>query len=1283
MDSGHSSQAPLRSIGLLDRISAARAGGDIGDASIVAGPGCARARKDVSRRGSLASPQGKKLRLSGASAICDDSDADEEQSLPEGKQCVACKRVTGRDASYYNPQAPFAWLYNDGRGNLCKDCGTVYRQVYRVAMCQPTFLNFLEDRRIEYLGVLLAYVSLRKESSSTRLSGDQINNRKDLLVWLYSLSGYPYPLGALQILAPSQDYLRSLSDGFAVQVLASSQEPQCAVLVTRDLSTAIIGPHAPFVTRQQADVGQPLWPVQLPEPVLQSIMNEQTKQYLHQVCGVDLQRRAIENTTMSDAPASSRSSDAALAKYVDRLEGSKKSLRVTLPGLGKVTKAKEFGTIITKVQKLQVDLLRTPYAQHSVMEEVQAVLSLLQSCFDIVRPLTDFLKTQKKSHLDKLMVHLEPIVGWARRESVVLSEPIESTYSKLLFFDTQRRSGAHEAVLTLQSDSTPIASNVAADCVLTVLYEMMQRVPTTEDDVLKWKRDISGAVASFGAWCASEVPPKGGRQDMKELNEVLVRFKVIVDAAVPSDAAGDVSPAKLRTAFEVMETRTLARKLKDGLGRHFGATLRAEARSCLLAGELDDQYSTEFVEACSHVFDVGVDMSGGLVALAPPQGWSGLGSFKSMRETVCDAILRFQHCMTKWTRVRLCDETPALSEVLTRVALIIGVSDRLLWEELVVRVDDARVLWSETVAVWGTGELWPPAELYGQRLDCSSSVAEPIVVSLAESVVKFVKVLENSDVVVLEADASTAMIALRREAEGFLNNSRVRIAIMDECRLLQDLLDCEVQEPTGAFDGYMRGETCILKVAEQLLHLRDRCAGMSLFDSSIVAEHSHDAVISITEPLASGESVEGVESVMPKSAGDQREILSISDVVLFVNKFQDPVFCQWVDTVHVSACLDAYVKSFLELTLPVLKPFVKSGVVAEIAGGSLSALLEHCLDRASVGEMVRAVSSVVTPCDMNGDCDAYRRTRLIQVSAALVRLLKLRINGPCIELHSVAFAPSCIGDDANPAAAWDRGVLVTRVQAMTQCVTALQAVSFLTSRLEYSSEDVVVASPSGVAGVGCKAVSSIVVAGMTYLNSVFSDWSDLYSKMVARECCPLRLDDGCCCVSGVLLERVRMFIMDTWRPKAIETLCATLVSSIVAEIETLKKEVPTWSDWITFNKYNVVMVRKHLTSAELATSLLQRHTALHTLVSSITTAVRDDLELKLEDVHMHEVCEDAETALDHARTTMAVLAGVNLVELPATSRKAVEVSDKAKKVLTEQGLPASLRAKLQALVHTK
>ena len=63
------------------------------------------------------------------------------------------------------------------------------------------------------------------------------------------------------------------------------------------------------------------------------------------------------------------------------------------------------------------------------------------------------------------------------------------------------------------------------------------------------------------------------------------------------------------------------------------------------------------------------------------------------------------------------------------------------------------------MVVWAIGDVWPPAD--GQRLDCSSSVAESIAVSLVEDVVKFVDDLVNSDVVALEVEASTDMIALR------------------------------------------------------------------------------------------------------------------------------------------------------------------------------------------------------------------------------------------------------------------------------------------------------------------------------------------------------------------------------------------------------------------------------------------------------------------------------------------------------------------------------------------
>ena len=94
-------QVPSRRSALRDRTSAVQAASDFGDPSITAGPGRGRVRKDMPGKESLASPQGKKLRLSDAADVCSSSDA--EQSLPAGKECVACLRATGRDVSFYNP----------------------------------------------------------------------------------------------------------------------------------------------------------------------------------------------------------------------------------------------------------------------------------------------------------------------------------------------------------------------------------------------------------------------------------------------------------------------------------------------------------------------------------------------------------------------------------------------------------------------------------------------------------------------------------------------------------------------------------------------------------------------------------------------------------------------------------------------------------------------------------------------------------------------------------------------------------------------------------------------------------------------------------------------------------------------------------------------------------------------------------------------------------------------------------------------------------------------------
>ena len=132
--------------------------------------------------------------------------------LPVGKRCSGCERVTGTDKSFYVPSKPFAWLYADGRGEWRKDCGSTFGFMFKCVMSLPTFSRWILDHRAEYLGTLLAVVTLRKEGVK-HLSTAVVEKRMDFLRWCYALSGYPYPMAAVHILAPSQDSLKPLAEG--------------------------------------------------------------------------------------------------------------------------------------------------------------------------------------------------------------------------------------------------------------------------------------------------------------------------------------------------------------------------------------------------------------------------------------------------------------------------------------------------------------------------------------------------------------------------------------------------------------------------------------------------------------------------------------------------------------------------------------------------------------------------------------------------------------------------------------------------------------------------------------------------------------------------------------------------------------------------------------------------------------------------------------------------------------------------------------------------------------
>jgi hypothetical protein len=244
---------------LLSRIHAAPSQGT------VASPGKSPASKRSASQVSLAPSQGNKLKTADDPGS-DDEDNSNVSNLPHGKRCSGCLRVCGVDKSYYVTDKPFAWLYADGRGEWCKDCGNTFRLLYKNVMSLPTFTRWLRDHRVEFLGNLLAVVTLRKEGIK-HVTAEAVQKRVEFLTWCYGISGYPYPLAAVHVLAPFQVSVKAVRDWFVVPGL----HVELCVLVPRPVSQ-ILGQKANqlFVTRSQKQIAWPLSPISEAPPSVQS-----------------------------------------------------------------------------------------------------------------------------------------------------------------------------------------------------------------------------------------------------------------------------------------------------------------------------------------------------------------------------------------------------------------------------------------------------------------------------------------------------------------------------------------------------------------------------------------------------------------------------------------------------------------------------------------------------------------------------------------------------------------------------------------------------------------------------------------------------------------------------------------------------------------------------------------------------------------------------------------------------------------------------------------------------
>ena len=81
--------------------------------------------------------------------------------------CIGCTRNSDQDFSYLaEGKIVFDWHYGGDKGCWCRDCFNLWRTKFKPKLSSVLFSRWIKDNRLEYLGFLLAFLTLKFEGFS-------------------------------------------------------------------------------------------------------------------------------------------------------------------------------------------------------------------------------------------------------------------------------------------------------------------------------------------------------------------------------------------------------------------------------------------------------------------------------------------------------------------------------------------------------------------------------------------------------------------------------------------------------------------------------------------------------------------------------------------------------------------------------------------------------------------------------------------------------------------------------------------------------------------------------------------------------------------------------------------------------------------------------------------------------------------------------------------------------------------------------------------------------------
>jgi hypothetical protein len=917
--------------------------------------------------------------------------------------------------------------------------------------------------------------------------------------------------------------------------------------------------------------------------------------------------------------------------------------------------------LISKLFKLRADLLNTPYSQLPIMSEVDYLTKVVLECKASTKVLKVYLKTNQAIHLGKLLPHLLVVVPWAESVRVVMNPALSAAFTKARFFDAFRQGGATSAVSVLDSLHRTAAGDAAGDgpmihdCLTTAIYDILASPQENIDSEEAWaeaKTKFTLNVSAFASWCRTLTPPQGTDDGLSGITAVMGAMETISKAA---STPSEVTPNALKAAMRTVETDTLAIKFRDGMHSHgFGQALNLDANVVLASGEMDEECDSNFIEAVQSIYAFELKTEEGEDAIVIDAAFMDRAG-SSLKEAVCGALDMFRVVMVRWSVARLSEELENLCEVSMELAKIIAVCDRIMWSDCHQKLNKVRGSWEEHLTTWESGQEWPPTDA-DMSADIAKHEAEVVFCDMVNHIIDYLT-WSSENVANQDDEFKEQSSKLKQEAHVWQCNSALRDAIVEESSCVSKLLSCQLLAPTQEFIAFAQGKGGVLANAEKIIRLHKNSKDMTFqpsvqyADTAMTMPSVDDTVRDLfgdNEDFNEGEEAEGAE---------ESELLDSDSLRTFCDDFGAGALATWVEDQHVGACFDAYATPFIKLAVPTLKAIVVNVEGADFTDLTAAQALCTVLPLNVVQNLSNALKRDVGNVRMEDALDLSDRSEVMQCSRALGRLLAL-CNRPTATVRALS------NDDSD---SWPRDTLAAVVHTMAYCVEALQLAAFMAQECLGDKEQV--QSSSTDAGPAKKEVSPIIGSGLATLKSMLDLWPKRKAVM-ALDTASLR-----CCVAGEVMHFAVTWVAEKWFPFATSCAFRLINANLSHEVCQLKKATPEWSHIVTHSKYNSTLAKRHLMNELLTKNLLGVISSVFSLTSSVSSLVSE--------LDAGEACKDAleeaDSALDHGRATMTLVAAVGLVEGPRSS----DVSDKARRLLKCKTIPEALRARLQKLVEVE